>query len=50
MNEYLSHFVADHDTRVSAVLGELAFLIELAFVMDRTDQFNLSFLPAASHL
>ena len=43
MNEYLNHLVADYNTRSSAALGELAFVIPRC----RTDQFRRSFLSTA---
>ena len=46
MNEYLNHFVAAQNTRVSVALGELALLI----LRCRIYQFGRSFLPAAVDL
>ena len=44
MNGYLNHFVSARNTIASAALGELTLVIPRC----RTDQFSLSFLPAAS--
>ena len=46
MNEYMNHFVAARNTRVSTALGELALVIPCC----RTDQFNRSFLLFAVDL
>ena len=46
MSEYLNHFIAARNTRASAALGELAFVIPGC----RTDQFSRSLLPAAVRL
>ena len=43
MNEYLKHFVAARNNRVSAALGELALVIPPC----RTDQFSRLFLHAS---
>ena len=45
MNEYLNHFVAARNTRASAALCELAFVIE----RNKSDEFSRSFLAAAVH-
>ena len=46
MNEYLNHFVSARNTTASVALGELALVNPRC----RTDQHNLSFLPASSRL
>ena len=46
MNEYLNHFVAARNTRASAALGDLTFVIPRC----RTDQFSWSFLPVVVRL
>ena len=46
MNEHLSHFVAARNTKASAAPGKLALVIPRC----RSDQFSLSFLPAAVRL
>ena len=44
MNEYLNDFVVARNTRASVALDELVLVIPPC----RTDQFSLSFLPAAA--